>query len=138
MFLCSSAFSYTQRTYAASKAADSAQKAMNDYEASQAARLDAAEQAVQTWLNRVKAEQGAVQQAVDDLSAAQKEIDGGGGAITKLRQGGLPKQMALVGLLLFSVRSIIDTVASLSDPSLLTSALIQGGIALACAVYLFL
>lgn len=128
-----------QRAYAASRAADSAQKAVDEYEAGQEARLQAAENAVQVWLQRVKKEQAAVQQAVDDLSAAQKEMDrGGGGAVTKLRQGGLPKQMALVGLLLFSVRSIIDTIAAVTDPSMMTGALIQGGIALACAVYLFL
>ena len=129
-------FITTQQAYAASKAADSAQKAVDDYEASQEARLTAAENAVRTWLGRVKTEQAAVQQAVDDLAAAQKEIDGG--ALSKLRAGGLPKQMALVGLVLFSVRSIVDTVASLSDPALFTGALLQGGIALACAIYLFL
>lgn len=110
---------------------------MDNYEASQQARLAAAEKAVRIWLQRVRNEQAAVQQAVDDLAAAQKEMDGSG-LVSKLRKGGLPKQMALVGLLLFSLRSIIDTVASLSDPSLLSSALLQGAIALACAVYLFL
>lgn len=109
---------------------------MDDYEASQQARLKAAEKAVQTWLQRVKMEQAAVQQAADDLAAAQKEMDGG--AISKLREGGLPKQMALVGLVLFSLRSIVDTIASLTEPSLISGALIQGGIALACAMYLFL
>lgn len=127
----------TQRAYAASKAADSAQRAVNDYEAGQEARLAAAEGSVRIWLQRVKTERAAVQQAVDDLAAAQEEMNGGG-ALSKLRAGGLPKQMALVGLLLFSVRSIVDTVASLSDPGLLTGALVQAGIAMACAVYLFL
>jgi len=125
-----------QQAYAASKAADSAQQAMDDYEASQEARLTAAEDAVKIWLERVKTEQSAVQQAVNDLTAAQKEMDGG--ALSKLRAGGLPKQMALVGLLLFSVRSIVDTVAALTDPSLMMGALVQAGIALACAAYLFL
>lgn len=112
---------------------------MDNYEASQEARLAAAENAVQIWLQRVRTEQAAVQQAVDDLAAAQKEMEGSGGSlVSKLRKGGIPKQMALVGLLLFSLRSIVDTVASLSDPTMLTSALIQAGIALACAVYLFL
>eukprot|EP00977_Amphora_coffeiformis_P004357 scaffold923_cov171-Amphora_coffeaeformis.AAC.15 len=46
-----------------------------------------------------------------------------GGALSKLRAGGLPKQMALVGLVLFSVRSIVDTVAALTEPSLMTGAL---------------
>jgi hypothetical protein len=109
---------------------------MADYEASQQARLQAAEKAVQTWLQRVKTEQKAVQQAVDELAAAQKEMDQG--AISKLRQGGLPKQMALVGLVLFSLRSIVDTIAALTEPSLFPSALLQGAIALACAMYLFL
>lgn len=128
--------SLRQRAYAASKAEETAQTAVDNYEANQEARLAAAEQAVQTWLQRVQQEQQAVQQAVDDLAAAQQEMDGG--ALSQLRAGGLPKQMALVGLLLFSVRSIVETVASWSDPSLITGALIQGGIALACAIYLFL
>ena len=128
---------YFQRAYAASKAADTAQKAADDYEASQEVRLAAAEQAVKMGLQRVRQEQAAVQQAVNDLAAAQKEMGNGGDALSKLRQGGLPKQMALVGLVLFSVRSIIDTIASMTDPSLMSAALIQGAIALACAVYLF-
>lgn len=112
---------------------------MDDYEASQEARLSAAESAVQKGLERVRAEQAAVQRAVDDLSAARRQIDveSGGDLASKLRQGGLPKQMALAGVLLFSVRSIIDTVASVTDPSMLSIALIQGAIALACAAFLF-
>lgn len=126
-----------QSAYAASKANDKAQKAADEYEAAQRARLDAAENAVQIWLQRVKKEQAAVQQAVEDLAAAQAEMGGKTDGLSKLRAGGLPKQMAVVGAVLFSVRSIIDTIGSLTDPSLQSAALIQGAIAVACAIYLF-
>ena len=131
-------FPLPQRAFAAAKASDTAQKAADDYEAAQQARLEAAEKAVQMWLTRVKTEQAAVQQAVDDLEAAAKAEGTPEDGLSKLRAGGLPKQMALVGAVLFSVRSIIDTIAALTDPSLQSAALIQGAIAVACAIYLFL
>lgn len=77
-----------------------------------------------------------MEEAVADLQQAQKDMDSD--LVSRLRQGGLPKQMALVGLLLFSVRSITDSLGAATQPGLLTGALIQGAIALACAAFLFL
>jgi hypothetical protein len=87
-------------------------------------------------LQRVKNEQKVVEEAVADLEQAQKDIDSD--LASKLRQGGLPKQMALVGLVLFSVRAVADSVGATTQPELLTGALLQGAIALACAAFLFL
>jgi len=72
------------------------------------------------------------------LQAAQKELDND--FMMKLKSGGLPKQGAFAGFLLFSIRSILDSVSAVStgDDSLLTAALAQGAIAIVCAiVFLF-
>lgn len=101
-----------------------------------AARLRQAEGAIETMLTRVKKETADVEQAVEDLKIAQKEIDKD--FILRLKRGGIPKQGALVGFLLFSTRSIIDSIASISDESHISAALIQGGVAVACAAFFFL
>jgi hypothetical protein len=112
-----------------------AQKAVDDMQGD-AARLAQAEGAIKTMLNRVKKETGEVEKAVEDLKKAEAEVDKD--FMLKLKRGGVPKQAALVGLLLFSFRSIADTVVSFNDETHLTAALIQGGIALVCAAYFFL
>lgn len=86
-------------------------------------------------LNRVSKEAQEVEKAAQDLRNAQAELDKD--FVVKLRNGGLPKQVSLVGFLLFSVRSIGDTIASFSDESLLAGALLQGGIAVVCAAIFF-
>jgi ribosomal protein S20 len=120
---------------ASESANKNAQKAVDDMQGD-AARLAQAESAIKTMLNRVKKETGEVEKAVEDLKKAEAEIDKD--FILKLKRGGLPKQAALIGLLLFSVRSIGDTVISFTDETHLAAALIQGGIALFCAAFLFL
>ena len=107
-----------------------------------AARLSMAEASLEAMLNRVNQETESVQRAVRDLEAAQANMDSSSDFFIQLKKGGIVKQSALVGMLLFAVRSILDTVSSLSDasssPGLFTAALIQGGIALACAAIFFL
>jgi ribosomal protein S20 len=120
---------------AKASATKNAQKAVDNIQG-EALRLEQAERSIKTMLKRVREETGEVEKAVEDLRKAEAEIDKD--IILKLKRGGLPKQAALVGFLLFSVRSIIDTVISFSDESHLTVALIQGGIALVCAAYVFL
>jgi ribosomal protein S20 len=120
---------------AKASATKNAQKAVDNIQG-EALRLEQAERSIKTMLKRVREETGEVEKAVEDLRKAEAEIDED--IILKLKRGGLPKQAALVGFLLFSVRSIIDTVISFSDESHLTVALIQGGIALVCAAYVFL
>lgn len=87
---------------------------------------------MQSMLNRVNQETAQVEKAVEELREAQRRLDSS--FLSKLQRGGLPKQSALVGLLLFSIRSIMDTVTAFSNESYLEAALLQGGIALLCAV----
>ena len=93
---------------------------------------------MQTQLDKVARETVEVEKAVADLRAAQKELDQD--FVLKLRNGGLPKQAALVGFALFSVRSILDTLTAVAadDSAMLTSALAQGAIAIICAVIFFI
>mmetsp|Transcript_16367 Transcript_16367/g.21419 ORF Transcript_16367/g.21419 Transcript_16367/m.21419 type:complete len:354 (+) Transcript_16367:110-1171(+) len=124
-----------QESFARKSAESSAQEAA-DVSTENAERLARAEVSMAGMLNRVSKEAVEVEKAAQDLRNAQAEIDKD--FIVKLRKGGIPKQAALVGFLLFSVRSIGDTVAAFSDESLLAGALLQGGIALACAAAFFL
>ena len=101
-----------------------------------AKRLAQAEASMEAMLSRVNKETAEVEKAVEDLKQAQAQVENNFAA--QLRQGGLLKQGSLVGLLLFSVRSIVDSVASLSDESHLAAALIQGAIAVVCAIIFFL
>lgn len=89
-----------------------------------------------TVMDRVKRERDAVAQAVAELEEAQKEMEKD--PIYRLKSGGIMKQASLAGILLFSTRSLLDTLAAFSDESYLLGALIQGGIALLCAVVFFL
>jgi hypothetical protein len=99
-------------------------------------RLAQAQSAIEIMLQRVKKETSDVEKAVEELKEAEKEMDKD--LILRLKRGGVPKQAALVGFLLFSLRSITESVASLNDETHLPAALIQSGIALACAAYVWL
>lgn len=101
-----------------------------------ARRLSQAEDSMVKMLQKVKKETEEVDRAVADLKAAEAELDKD--FLFRLRSGGIVKQTSLVGLVLFSFRSIVDTIASVSDPSHMTPALIQGGIAIVCAAVFFL
>jgi len=101
-----------------------------------AKRLAVAEKSMEAMLGKVNRETVEVERAVEDLKTAQAEMEKD--PLFKLRSGGIVKQGALVGFLLFSVRSIIDSVAAISDESHLPAALLQGAIAMACAAYFFL
>ncbi len=105
-------------------------------------RLQNAEQSIQTILQRVNVETSNLEQAVDDLNAANRQIEND--FIWKLKRGGWPKQAALAGLLLLSVRSIGESITAVSSVSAMDSeahlyaALIQGVVAMICAVIFFL
>ena len=90
---------------------------------------------MEVMLKRVNEETAEVEKAVSDLKAAQEQMDSG--ILSKLRKGGIPKQAAFVGLLLFSVRSITDSITAMNDESYMTVALIQGAVAIACALIFF-
>lgn len=99
-------------------------------------RIDQAEASVSNMLRRVNDEAAEVKAAVEELKRAQTALDRD--FLYRLKSGGVPKQAALVGFLLFSVRSIVDSIASLGDETYLIPALAQGAIAVLCAAYFFL
>ena len=93
-------------------------------------------------MKRVDVETSNLEKAVVDLNAANSQIEND--FIWKLKRGGIPKQAALAGLLLFSVRSILESVTAVSSVAAIDSeahlyaALVQGVIAMVCAVIFFL
>ena len=106
---------------------------MND----EAQRLAAAEASMAKQLERVNKETKEVERAVEDLKRTQAEMDAD--PLLRLTSGKNPlKPAALAGTLLFSVRSVLDLIAmgGADSEAHLTAALIQGGIALVCAIYL--
>ena len=123
-----------QEKVARDEASQKADKATEDMEVD-ARRLAAAQESMQTKLNLVNKEAQEVAKAVADLEQAKSEIDSN--FLMKLRQGGIPKQLSLVGLLLFSVRSIADTITAVSNGTDMTAALIQGALAIVCAIVFF-
>lgn len=100
------------------------------------ARLEAAERSIQTVLNRVQQERTNVEQAVQDLQRAQEQ-EPTSNRLLQLKQSPV-KQGALIGFLLFTLRSLTDSFSALNDPSQWTVALVQGAIALACAAAFYL
>ena len=101
-----------------------------------------AERSIETILQRVDVEALNLEKAVEDLKAANQQIEND--FIWKLKRGGLPKQAALAGLLLLSVRSIVESITAVSSVTAVDSeahlyaALIQGVAAMLCAVVFFL
>lgn len=120
------------------KSAESNAQEASDALSKDAERLAKAEAAMTTMLQRVNTETRQVEKAASDLRQAQTELDKD--PVVELRNAGIPKQAALVGLLLFSFRSIGDAIVATlnTDETLLVGALIQGGIALCCAAIFFL
>ena len=102
------------------------------------ARLAAADANMKKMLAKMNAEAKNVEEAIEDLKAAQQEMDGGmDSQLIDLKKGGLVKQATLVGTLLFSLRAVSDGIAFASgDSSQLLPAIVQGGIALICLAIL--
>ena len=125
-----------QQALAAASAKRNAQtKAAATEETAQ--RFAAAETSMRSMLDRVETERSAVAQAVQELEAANQQVDSN--MLVQLKKGGIPKQLALVGCVLFAGRSIADTIAAVggNDESVLASALVQAVIAIACAIAFF-
>jgi hypothetical protein len=87
-------------------------------------------------LERLNTNTAEVVAAVEDLKRVEAELDRD--FLYRLKNGGVAKQSALVGLVLFSVRSIVDSFAYFGDETHLVPALVQGAIAILCAAYYFL
>ena len=104
-------------------------------------RLAEAEGSVSRLVGKVKEETQEVEKAVADLKMAQEELlqDPLMKAVD-LKSGGMVKQGALVGTLLFSFRSLgellLMTGPNGADHGV--AAAVQGVIAVACAGYFFL
>ena len=120
---------------ASSDSAAASAAAAQEAEAEKAARLAAAEASMTQMLKKVNQETAEVEKAMQDLKRAQLEDNQGGTGdfLLQLRQGGIPKQAALVGTVLFGVRALTDAVTGN-----LVAAGIQIVLALACAAALFL
>jgi len=99
-------------------------------------RMEIAQGNMKKMLERVNAETKNVEDAIEDLKRAQEESEGGiDTQLAGLKSGGLVKQAALAGALLFTLRSGAETIGFLGgDPSHALPALIQGALAIACIV----
>lgn len=103
------------------------------------ARMDAARNSVSRIMDRVKNEEEQVQIALNELQKAQAEMNQDPlMKLSDLKSGGIVKQGALVGALLFGLRAVTETLAIYDGESHAAAALIQGALALACAAYVFL
>ena len=98
--------------------------------------MEVAQGNMKKMLEKVNAETKNVEDAIEDLKRAQAESEGGiDSQLVDLKSGGLVKQAALTGALLFTFRGGVETIAFLGgDPSHALPALIQGAIAIACIV----
>ena len=92
-------------------------------------------------LTRVNAETKNVEVAIEDLKRAQEDTEGGiDTQLVDLKSGGLVKQAALAGALLFTFRGGAEAIGFIGgDPSHALPALIQGALAILCIVgFIFL
>mmetsp|Transcript_69912 Transcript_69912/g.202633 ORF Transcript_69912/g.202633 Transcript_69912/m.202633 type:complete len:344 (-) Transcript_69912:701-1732(-) len=99
-------------------------------------RLAAAEENMRKMLAKVNQETRNVEAAIEDLKRAQVDLQGGvDDKLMNLKRGGFAKQAALVGALLFGLRSIVETVAFVGGDAVhLIPAMFQGTIAVVCFV----
>jgi len=101
-------------------------------------RLADAEQSVSRLMNTVSKETAEVEKALADLELEKAKLDSS--PLTKiagLKEGGIVKQAAFVGLVLFSLRTVTEIlqIAGPNGESHAVAAAIQGVIALACGAY---
>lgn len=100
-------------------------------------RLDRAEGALTKIMGTVENERAEVEKALLELEEAQRNDSKD--LLTTVASGGIIKQGALAGTILFTLRSITDLVLifGANGSSHVMPALIQGALALAFAAYLF-
>lgn len=100
-------------------------------------RLASAEKSMEKQLSRVDKERAEVEKAVADLKKVQQDLEAD--PLMKMTSSVL-KPAALAGVLLFSVRSVLDFVAmtggGIDSEAHMTAALIQAGVALVCGIFL--
>jgi len=103
--------------------------------------MELAQGNMKKMLDRVNAETKSVENAIESLKRAQEDSDGGiDSQLVGLKSGGLVKQAALVGALLFTFRGGAETIGFVGgDPSHALPALIQGALAILCIIgFIFL
>lgn len=107
-------------------------------------RLAAAQGSISRLLDKVDQETAGVQAAVQELESAKEELDANPLVkVSNLRSAGVVKQSSFVLGLLFAIRSSTDLVLIIGDgvgnaQSHVVAAVVQAGIALACAAVFFL
>ena len=118
-------------------ARQSAQKSIAKTEAamrSDQTRMNQAEDSMVKMIGKVNRETAEVERAVEDLRKAQYTMESD--PIMQMLTGGLVKQSALAGTILFTLRSGADAISMFGgDFTHIAPALIQGALALACAAY---
>ena len=103
--------------------------------------MEIAQGNMKKMLTRVNAETKNVEVAIEDLKRAQEDTEGGiDTQLVDLKSGGLVKQAALAGALLFTFRSGAEAIGFVGgDPSHALPLLIQGALAILCIIgFIFL
>mmetsp|Transcript_20772 Transcript_20772/g.42674 ORF Transcript_20772/g.42674 Transcript_20772/m.42674 type:complete len:456 (+) Transcript_20772:87-1454(+) len=116
-----------------------------DYLESEKKRLAEAEESVSRLIQKVAKETDEVQKAMAELERVKNEAGTGNGGLEDtaldLKKGGIVKQAALVGGLLFGSRAFTETILVLGSPNgeeHVVGAIGQALFALVCAAYFFL
>jgi len=115
-------------------------EARSDTLAEDERRLAEAEGSVSRLLENVNKEAAEVEKAILELKEAQEEMNADPlSKVTNLRDGGLIKQGALVGLVLFASRALAETTAlgGVDGEKHFMAAVVQGVIAFFCGIYFF-
>jgi len=125
-----------QKLFAEKSALEAEQRSI-ERSATNEERIAIAEDNMRKVLDRVNDESKAVEGAIEDLKRAQEEASGDE-TLTDLRSGGIVKQAALVGTLLFTVRGLGETVAFTTGmgESHLIPAIVQSVLAVVCIIIL--
>ena len=118
-----------------------------EYIESEKQRISEAEESVTRLIQKVARETEQVQKAMEDLELAKNEASGNGGSgsiedtAIDLKKGGIVKQAALVGGLLFGSRAFTETILVVGSPygdEHFVPAIVQAAITVVCAAYYFL
>ena len=105
-------------------------------------RLAEAQESAARLIKKVAKETKAVQEAMEDLERAKQQVAMSSleESTLGLKNGGIAKQAAFVGMALFGSRAVTDAiliVGSSNGGDHTMSAIVQGAIALACAAYFY-
>ena len=117
----------------------SASKRGLEYLESEKQRISEAEESVSRLIQTVASRTDEVQKAMEEVEEARNEAKGDT-AVDSLKRGGIVKQAALVGGLLFGSRAFTETILVFNSPygnEHFVPAIVQAAITLVCVAYLF-